>query len=437
VEEDQPLWCVGFGGAAVAPFVTSSGEGTAPMLAAYGAAVLIAGGSALASRPWRVAARVFGAAAALFTVALLTLPLHQHSAELAVALPFVALLFGVAPFARGAVLRPRLRTLGLLAMAASFRFVAEPSPAPLAAIVTAAGGGVLWLVLLELFDTEPASTLLDGLGSATPSLPDWIDGGVIPGGFALATALALNRPDAAMMACGIAGTALAVVAFRREGGALRDALAMASFLTANSAVLLATRSAANLATAAVAGNAALFALLHRPVPNRSWKWAPHAALVLAGIGALSLLTLRRSYEYTPFLTRESAAALAVAAAWVLTLRLSGANATRPALCVFAFLWVNQELAWAVSPAVATLLIVTWYASSGVACVGFGRARNEARLRHLGLALGVVAAMLAIKAAWALDSAAARIGAYLVVSGFLLGIAWWYRRPGAQPGPEAL
>src|SRR5438105_8369858 len=42
LQEDELLWCVGFGGAAVAPFVTSSGQGTAPMLAAYAAAVLIA-----------------------------------------------------------------------------------------------------------------------------------------------------------------------------------------------------------------------------------------------------------------------------------------------------------------------------------------------------------------------------------------------------------
>src|SRR5438445_729546 len=44
-EADEPLWCVGFGGAAVAPFVTSTGQGTAPMLAAYAAAVLVAAGS--------------------------------------------------------------------------------------------------------------------------------------------------------------------------------------------------------------------------------------------------------------------------------------------------------------------------------------------------------------------------------------------------------
>src|SRR5436305_13128677 len=36
VQADEPLWCVGFGGACVATIVARSGEGPAPMLAAYG-----------------------------------------------------------------------------------------------------------------------------------------------------------------------------------------------------------------------------------------------------------------------------------------------------------------------------------------------------------------------------------------------------------------
>lgn len=435
LEGDEPLWCVGFGGAAVAPFVTSTGHGTAPMLAAYGAAVLIAGGSALGSRRWTVAARVFGAAAALFTFAVLAMPLSQRSAELALALPFVAGAFGVVPFARGAFLRPRLRTLGLLAAAAAFRLVTASDRSPAAAAIPAAVAGVLWLLLLERLDTEPAGTLLDGLGDAGPDLPDWIDGGLIPAAFTLAVGLALDISDPAIAACGLAATALAFVASRREEGPLRDALALVSFLSANAAILVAARSSAPLATAAVAANAVLFTLLDRPVSNRSWKWAPQVALGLAGVSALVLLTLRPAYEYAPFLTRESAAAFAVAAGWVLALRLSGSG-VKVGPWVFAFLWAHQELAWAVNRSAATLLLVTYYAAASVACVGFGRARAEPKLRHVGLGLGVIAALLALRAAWGFDSTATRIGAYLVVSVFLLGIAWWYRRPGTDPAADA-
>jgi hypothetical protein len=437
VEGDEPLWCVGFGGATVAPFVTSSGQGTAPMLAAYGAAVLIAAGSALGSRPWGVAARIFGAGAALFTVALLAMPLHQHSAELALALPFVTGAFGVVPFARGAILRPRLRTLGLLAAAAALHLVTAGGRSPTAAAIVAAVAGTLWILLLERIDTEPAGTVLDGLGDAGPELPDWIDGGLIPAAFALAVGIALEVTDPAIAALGLAATALGFVASRRDEGSLRDALALVSFLCANAALLIVARPSEPLAAAVIAGNAALFTLLDRRVPNRSWKLGPQIALVLAGIGALGLLTRRPSYGYTPFLTKESLAALAIAACWTLTGRLWRNRATIAGPWVFAFLWVHQELAWAVNPSAATLLIVTYYAGSSVACVGFGRSRGEARLRHIGLGLGVIAALVALKAAWGFNSTATRIGAYLVVSAFLLGIAWWYRRPGAQPGPDAV
>src|SRR5213075_2502730 len=115
LEADEPLWWVGFGGACVAPFVTSTGQGTAPMLAAYAAAVLVTAGSALASRRWFVAGRIFAAGATLFVAVLLVLPAAQNAPLLALGLRFVVAGFGVLPFARGDLLRPRLRTMGLLA----------------------------------------------------------------------------------------------------------------------------------------------------------------------------------------------------------------------------------------------------------------------------------------------------------------------------------
>ena len=41
VENDEPLWCVAFGGAAVAPFVTSDGHGSVYALLAYGTLILL------------------------------------------------------------------------------------------------------------------------------------------------------------------------------------------------------------------------------------------------------------------------------------------------------------------------------------------------------------------------------------------------------------
>jgi hypothetical protein len=71
-------------------------------------------------------------------------------------------------------------------------------------------------------------------------------------------------------------------------------------------------------------------------------------------------------------------------------------------------------------------------------VGAGRSRGSAPLRHVGLGLAVVASAIAVHAGFQLDAVAARIAACAVASGFLLGIAWWYRRPNdeaAAPDPS--
>ncbi|HEY4132720.1 MAG TPA: hypothetical protein VGM50_19050, partial [Gemmatimonadaceae bacterium] len=75
----------------------------------------------------------------------------------------------------------------------------------------------------------------------------------------------------------------------------------------------------------------------------------------------------------------------------------------------------------------TLLLVTYFAVTGVACVGAGRARRSARLRQTGLCLALLAAGTAFYGATSYFDFAARIAAYLVTSAFLLGIAYWYRR----------
>ena len=435
VQDDEPLWCVGFGGAAVAPFVTSSGEGTAPMLTAYAAAVLIAGGSALGSRQWKIAARVFGAAAVLFVGALAALPSTQHSAELALALPFAVAALGVLPFASGAAIRPRLRTLGLLASAAALNLSTFAPLSSRVSAIAAALAGVAWLVLVELVESEPAGTLLDGFIEAGPAAADWTDLAVVPGAFLGALGFALGPTDAAIAAFACAAAVLVFVCSRREG-TLRDAAALVAFAAAIAAVSIATRSSPRLEVAAATAVSILFLFLESAIPNRTWQWAPQAILGLAAAVALKLLTARPEYGYFPFGTAESAVALLVAAGWAFAAFRARAGPARAVAWIFAFLWVHQEFAFAASPTTSTLLLVSWYAVASVGCVGVGRARAAPRLRHVGLGLGVVAALLALKAAWGLPSTGARIGAYLVVSVFLLGIAWWYRQPGPAVRTEA-
>src|SRR4029079_18055401 len=121
-ESDEPLWCVSFGGGAIAPFVTSSGKGNIYGLAVYAASVLIAACYAIGPRPWNVAWRVFFAAAALLGSSTAAVSrIHGLGGFLfALALPLAAACGGVLPFAPASRKRAALRWLWILASATGF-----------------------------------------------------------------------------------------------------------------------------------------------------------------------------------------------------------------------------------------------------------------------------------------------------------------------------
>jgi len=434
IEADEPLWCVGFGGASVAPFVCSTGQGTAPMLAAYAAGVLVAAGSGLASRPWFVAGRVFAAGATLFTAALAVMPPSQQAPLLALGLPLVVSGFAVFPFARGEVLRPRLRTMGILTGLAALRLAASPLAWMGRGGTAIAIGiaGCAWLVLLELADGEPAGRLLDGLVEVEGGPAAWLEGALIPGLFLGALGVALES-DAAP-AFGVATIFLLASAARRSDS-LRDALSATTWAAAMIATWLATSHVPALAAVSIAWASVVVLWFGFWIPSWTWSWTSRISLALAGLWALSLISARAPYAGLPFATLESAASFAVLVAWIAALyaaRTDEDDASRTTAgagaIAFGFLWGHQELAHAISPSASSLLLVGYYAVASVAFVAWGRARHSARLRRVGLGLGIVAAGLAVRGAWELPSAGSRILAYLTVSVFLLGIAWWYRQP---------
>jgi hypothetical protein len=397
---------------------------------------------ALAGREWPIANRVFAAVTALFVGALMAMPEREGGPLYAIALPFVVAVGGVAPFVRSpksAVGRSPLRTLGVFAAAASLRVAfATQLPIGSAGVAAAiAGAGIVWLILLDLVGDKPAGDLLGGLLPNTSTISEWIDGGWVPLAFAVALVVAADagRWTNGALAGG-AALGLLLLAARRRTGALRDAIAFATTICAlASVVLMAERSNHEMA-AGIAGVAVLFFAANRAWPSHSWVWAGGIALVMASVASFLLLYQRTPYAYIPFATRASATAFAVAACWAAAARLAPwlpiargrtLGAASIAAWLWAFAWVNQELAYAFSETAATLLLVTYYASTSVIAVGLGRARSVALLRHAGLLLGLVAAFTAIRGARALEAVWAQIAAYLVTSVFLLGIAWWYRR----------
>jgi hypothetical protein len=438
-ENDEPLWCVGFGGAAIAPFVASPREGSAPLLAAYGLIVMLAACYALAGRTWPIASRVFAAVTALFVGALMAMPERDGGPLLAIGLPLVVALGGVLPFAS----RGHLRALGVFAAAASLR-AAFATQLPLSAEGIAgaiAAAGLVWLLLVDRTADTPAGNLLGGLLPNTATIAEWIDSGWVPLGFAVALVVAADagRVVNAALAAG-SGLALLVLVARRPAGAFRDAAAFAVTICALAAVVLISDRADHEMAAGIAGVAVLFFAANRVWPSHSWIWVGGIALVMASVATFILLERRAPYAYTPFATRASATAFAVVVSWAAAARLAPRipidksrtiGAAGIGAWTWAFVWVHQEILRAISPTIATLLLVTYYASTSVVAVGVGRGRSIAWLRHVGLVLGLVAAATALRGARSLEAVWARIAVYLVTSVFLLGIAYWYRKRGEE------
>ena len=433
-EGDEPLWCVGFSGAAVAPFVTASGRANLVLLAAYGVAVLASAGYAMNARRWIVAGRLFLLAAAVYTAALATGFERDFGPILAMAFPLAVAVAGIVPWTSGWPRRERLRAVGVLAVLAAIRTgLGTRHPIDEASVAMAiAIAGVVWLVLVDrthaVRDPVPAGTRYLHEG-------DWLDAAVIPMGFTLA---ALAAFDASMVGSGSAMAAAAAILLgtvaRSPQGSLRDAAVFATVIPALVSLLLLLNDRGAELIAAIAALCVLcFAA------NRVWRSGSWTTLALIGLGWSMLAGLQRlvdrpAYEYAPFATPASLIALTVLAAAAASSALVVGDPRLKrwllaGIVLWAFVWAHQEIAFAFNETAATLLRVAYYAGTAVVGVAVGRARQKAVMRHIGLALAVLAAATALYGARGLDAVAARIAAHTVAAIFLLAIAYWYRRPG--------
>ncbi len=209
-----------------------------------------------------------------------------------------------------------------------------------------------------------------------------------------------------------------------------------------------------LRLALLGAQAALTAAVFARVPGRTAERdarplltlaPPLVALAGATVWGATLLHARAAFAYVPFLTASSGAAAVVVLGWAtcaavvwragndLLPRNERAAVVAVAAAV-ALLWGREELARAVAPDVATFLLVGYFATAGVAALALGRARRVPAARQAGLALALYAALKAIVEVSQLDAVALRVGSYLLVGGFLLGVGYWYRA-GEQPGGE--
>jgi hypothetical protein len=448
-ESDEPLWCVAFGGAAIAPFVTSSGKGNIYGLVVYAASVLIAGCYAIGPRPWNIAWRVFFAAATLLASTAATVSRSHGLAGFlfAIGLPIAAALGGVLPFAPDSRKRAALRWLWILASATGF---AAPVGRQVGPLVGGALFAILcgWLGILDWVGSVEQSSVFEA-NRRRPTMLDWIDAAVLPLSLALQATYAVREVVPLAVAYSVEVLALLVFAWRRPLSATRDA-GVAALLILSVAAFYALHPEAPAVEVIGVLTIALAALaLHAARPSMAWV-AGSVVLILYGARtAAAALSNRPLYTFPPFSTEASFTALCVTIALVIASLVRGRlhaamEAVRrgrdthigrlivtAAPWGWAFWWGFLELGMSFSKSTSTLLLVVYFAACAVAGVALGHRRHSAGARRTGLALALLAAGTAVYGATSFFVVGMRVLAYLVISAFLLGIAYWYRRPGAE------
>ncbi|HEX6059172.1 MAG TPA: DUF2339 domain-containing protein [Gemmatimonadaceae bacterium] len=432
--EEELLFVVGVGGAFVAPFVTSSGEGSLPVLLAFGLLVFGGGAAGIRGRHWLVANVVLALAVSAYAATAFasgdrSTPLLALSPVLfALACAWLALALDERGALRGAV-RGALLAAAVLAIP-----LAGIEPA--AALRWSAVAGTLTAYARRLrVGHEPSGALVEGmvapllfLGAALASFAD----PTTPLGVAHALVWMA-------MAGAVAGLA---------GPGRRDVHLVVAALSGITAIVLALADRPSWLAPSLAAFGALVLFLALRLRAPLVLLPAAGAILLGTFRAIGPLVERPPYAYVPFLTIPSLVAAAVVALWVLAglvargewrgaddepmhvasselaALLAAPRVWWAAAAVLALLWGREELAHAVSPDVANFLLIAYYAVAGVSAIAVGRVRSIAGARQAGLALAVYADLKAIFQAAQISSIGLRVGSYLLSGFFLLAVGYW-------------
>jgi len=454
-EQEQSLFAVGTGGALLAPFVTSNHSGRVVALLVYGLVVLSTGFYALRGRAWTLARTIMLVGGVVYVAAALG-AMPAGSRDLVRASPAVfalACAWGALALSGEMHARPLARSyLGAL-LSALLWDVSCYAEGPAGRIVPLALLGAL---------TAYASLRLAGGPDARPGYGDLlVEGALLPLamlGAVLASLADAFTPQGAGLAMLWSALALgawmwladpgeeAAASPAPSGDARRSPVHLMTAGAASAlAVVLALHDHGVACVAALSAHAVLFAVVARRTRSVEPAIPAAGALVFAAAWAYDLLSDRTPYEYAPFLTAASVAALAASAGWawwawqmLAAARERGRGrglgwpgpGDRTVITLLgvapAFLWGREELAHAVSSEASTFLLILYYALTGVVSIFDGRRYAAADARKAGLALAVYAALKALAQASELTNIGLRVGSYLLVGGFLLGVAYWYR-----------
>lgn len=417
--EEELLFCVGLGGALLAPFVASTGGGSAPILASYGWLVIAAAIAAIATRDWRFAIAITGIGCFVYAAATEGL-LRTSSPWVERAVPALfALACAWAALAWGlSAVRARL-ALGFLLVGAGALFATtfgrwgEPT-----AVVLGFAGSITALAAPRRGETPDPWSLVARV--------------VLPVGFLLATLTRLDDATSIMgTAVALAWFALSCIAVRVEEEE-RGLHFITACVVSAIAIGLALSAHAVLCIVALSVHVALSSLLMRERDQAGLVVPVSLVLAVAALWAYALLIDRTAYAYTPFVTTASVAALAATlATWTFarcaaTLRGVSLEVLAPLPAIVAFVWLREELARAYSPDISAFLLILFYALTGIAAIFYGRRHSHAPSRAVGLALACYAALDALVHAWGLSAIGLRVGACILAGAFIALVAYWYR-----------
>lgn len=437
-QDEEFLFCLGVGGAMLAPFVTMAGEGSPTQLLIFGGLVLAASIVALREATWQVAPRLIPLLALWYVVA----GAHARTSEMtpgsaywpatfALVLASVSLALGARGVRRGLV----SSLLFVLAVTVLLGGNASNSP-PWTAVAYA----LLGALIAHASRRRAAAT-----GDGGPDT--WYEAVGAPLMLLLCAVSIDDRyktPEGAAIAA--AWIALTVV-FLQLDGATRRSRHLAVILTAAIIASFGLFEGDDVARVAAFSTVAVLGLFAFERFRGTALFLPIGFALFAGaMRSIILYQLRDAWSYTPFVNHASLAAATVVAAalllsWVAP-RVLATSDTRPApgpwrddttLTVLrvlgpllAFVWVRAELAEAFSSDIATFLLITYYAITGVGAILLGRARAVSALRQTGLVLSLYAAWKVVMEASDVDRIGLRVGSYLVVGVFLLGVGYLYR-----------
>ena len=434
-DEDQTLFVVGVGGALLAPFVTSSGRVSGPLTLVYGWIVITAGLFAMRGHRWRLATRMMTLAGVLYAgVGLVGATFSGTREQLwppmfALACTWSAGLLASAEY-RATLVRSYMTTMTFAIMVAAVSLV--PGATHVGDIAPLALAGTVSLYLIQRpLTMQPEQWLLDAIGLPLALLAAALlaNGGLVaPNGAAIA------------LVWGVAAASAALMNEQERRGPHYLVFALATLISV--AYLL--RHETLLLGLGFVTHAVAMVLLIRKERVRLVGLSVVVALVLATSQGGDLLSVRPEFINNPFVNPGALVVLAVIiAAWLFFdamakvddetgVENSGWAPVRGVfLPVALFAWGWKELGSTVARDVATSLVTLYFALVGVGAIHYGRVRNVAISRHTGLGLCVIAAGMAISRVWGLETIGIKAGTFVLVSLFMLAVAYWYRRAGEE------